>query len=259
MQSVVGILRSHKEAERVVAGLRSIGVRNERINVLTPDANRGDLSEIPTTETEQPGTATAMGGVVGGALGAAGGLSMGAAVASLVVPGVGPVLAIGLAAAAILGAGGAVGGAVAGKALEESMDSGLPIDELFVYEDALRKGRTIVITFLEDDAQAEHAREIMREAGAESVDAARESWWVGLRDDELVGYSKNGDDFNRDERSYRHGFESALHPRLGRKPYAEVANHLRGVYPEEYAEEAFRRGYRRGYSHYREVTSGRQR
>jgi hypothetical protein len=57
MQSVVGILRSHEEAERVVAGLRSIGVRNARINVLMPDANQGDLSEIPTTETEQPGTA----------------------------------------------------------------------------------------------------------------------------------------------------------------------------------------------------------
>src|SRR4030095_6312168 len=106
----------------------------------------------------------------------------------------------------ILGAGGAVGGAVAGRALEDSMSRGLPIDELFVYEDALRQGRTIVIAFVEGNLEAERAREIMREAGAESVDAARENWWVGLRDDELVGYSKNGDDFNRDEAGYRHGF-----------------------------------------------------
>jgi hypothetical protein len=258
MESVVGILKSPREAERVVQGLKSIGIENSQINVLTPEANHDDVSEIPTTETEQPGTAAAMGGVVGGAIGAAGGLSMGAAMASLFVPGVGPVLAIGLAAGAILGAGGAVGGAVAGKALEDSIATGLPIDELFVYEDALRQGRTIVIAFLED-ALVDRAREIMRDAGAESVDAARENWWVGLRDDELVAYSNNGDDFKKDETSYRHGFESALHPKLGRKPYAEAANYLRSEYPDEYADEAFRRGYRRGYFHYRELRTERQR
>jgi hypothetical protein len=257
MKTVVGILNSQSKAGLAVERLQTIGLGMDRINVLTPGASSGELAEIKTTETEQPGTATAIGGVVGGALGAAGGMSVGTSVATLVVPGVGTVLAIGLAAAAILGAGGAVGGAFAGKVLEDSMASGLPIDELFVYEDALRQGRTIVIAFSEDDLEAERARETMREAGAESVDAARENWWVGLQDDRRAVYTRKGNGFSKLDTSYRNGVEAALHPTLGRKPYAEAVKYLRAMYPDEYAEESFRSGYRRGYAYYRDFLCNR--
>jgi hypothetical protein len=65
--------------------------------------------------------------------------------------------------------------------LEDSMTEGLPEDELFVYEDALRKGRSVVIA-LADESKAPLLRELLKAEGAEAVDAAREQWWIGLRD-----------------------------------------------------------------------------
>src|SRR5258705_9877808 len=132
MQTVVGILNSRSDADSTVERLRKAGIASDNISFLTPDTARNKLSEVPRTETEQPGMGAAMGGVVGGALGAAGGMGLGLAIASLLVPGVGPVLAIGMGGAALLGAGGALGGAAVGEALEDEMALGLPVDELFV-------------------------------------------------------------------------------------------------------------------------------
>src|ERR671933_2283731 len=177
MSTVAGIFNSRADAESAVERLRAAGVGEDRISLLTPGTSQGQLDEVPTTETEQPGMGTALGGAVGGALGVAGGLHLGAA-ASLLIPGVGPVFAAGLAAAALLGAGGAATGAAVGGALEDSMARGLPHDELFVYEDALRRGRSVVIAVAEDEPQEEAVRGVFSQSGAESVDAAREEWWV---------------------------------------------------------------------------------
>src|SRR4051812_35595431 len=114
MSTVAGIFKSRSDAERAAENLRSAGIAEERINLLTPGTTATEVEEaVPTTETEQPGMGGALGGTVGGALGAAGGMTLGAAGASLLVPGVGPVLAAGVIGAALLGIGGAAAGAVA--------------------------------------------------------------------------------------------------------------------------------------------------
>lgn len=247
MSTVAGIFNSTAEAERALEGLRSVGIGDERVSLLTPGTSQEKLDEVPTTETEQPGMGTAIGGAVGGALGVAGGLHIGAAVASLLVPGVGPVLAAGLVGAALLGAGGAATGVFAGGALEDSMAKGLPHDELFVYEDALRRGRTVVLAVTDDEEQADSARGVIAQAGAESVDAARDSWWVGLRDAEEAEYTGGGGgDFSADEPVYRRGFEASLHPRGRGRSYEEDAERLRECFGAECDEAAFRRGYERG-------------
>lgn len=51
---------------------------------------------------------------------------------------------------------------------------GIPEDQLFVYENALRKGRTIVIVAPEDGIQAEAARGALEYDGAETIDLVRE-------------------------------------------------------------------------------------
>ncbi len=56
---------------------------------------------------------------------------------------------------------------------ENARSDGLPKDELVVYEDTLRQGRTVLIALTEDATQAEAAR---GQAGAESLDAARDTW-----------------------------------------------------------------------------------
>jgi hypothetical protein len=94
--------------------------------------------------------------------------------------------------------------------MEESLVQGLPRDEVYVYEDALNRGRSVVIAFAETEEAEEPARNIMTAAGAETVDAAREDWWVGLRDAEEEHYTTTGGRFETDEVNYRRGFESAL-------------------------------------------------
>jgi len=246
MKTVVGIFASSREAGRGIDGLQRIGIARENVNFIAPGASEKELVGVPTTDAEQPGVGKAVGGLVGGALGAAGGMQLGTAVASLVLPGVGPIVAIGAAAAALLGVGGAIGGAVAGESLENAVSQGLPKDELFIYEDALRKGRAVVIALAEDGEQADAARETLIQAGAESLDAARENWWVGLRDAEEEAYTAPGRSFKLDEPLYRRGFEAALQRGLRGQPYEEARGELRRRFPESYEEESFRRGYERG-------------
>jgi hypothetical protein len=253
MESVVGIFKTRDDACRAAGYLKSAGIPDEHINVLMPGASEAELKTVPTTETEAPGVGAAIGGVVGGALGAAGGLSLGAAAATFFVSGIGPVIALGLLGAALLGTGGAAGGAVLGEALDEGLVEGLPKDDLFVYEDALRQGRSVVVAFISEGRQAQVVQKLMEQAGAADIDSARENWWLGLRDAEAAQYTGAGRDFAQDEPDYRSGFQAALHPQTRGKSYDEVVDYLKTRYPTNYNEESFRRGYERGRSHGRSL------
>ena len=207
MESVAAVFTSRSDAEQGSAQLLALGIPKDGINILTPHATEKELAAVPTDDAEPLGIGKALGAAVGGAVGLAGGIGLGGAVTSLIVPGIGPVLAIGLAGAALL----AVLGGAAGGAIEKSTAVGLPGDELFVYEDALRQRRTVVIAQAENGSQAEAARGALENAGAESIDRARESWWIGLRDAEKETYNSSGGNFEDDERYFRCGFEAALH------------------------------------------------
>lgn len=245
METVAGIFTSRAAAEKAVEQLQTLGLRPEQVNLLTPGISMAQLETVPTTDAEQPGEARVLGGVVGGAAGASTGL-LGAAVASAFIPGVGPVMAIGLAAAALMGLGGAVAGAMAGEALEKALSTGLPKDELFIYEDALRKERTVLLVLADNEEQADRVRDVSAQAGAESLDAAREHWWLGLRDAEAETYMVQGGDFARDEALYRQGFEAALRADMTDLSDEAALKALQTRYPHVYGEEAFRRGYTRG-------------
>jgi hypothetical protein len=253
MDSVTGIFNTRDDAKRAITELKAGGVSPEDISLLTPQPPGEKRASVPVAYTEQPGAGRAMGGVVGGALGAATGLSLSAAAASIFIPAVGPVLAIGFLGAALFGAGGAIGGAAAGEALEQGMDEGIPVDEMFVYEDALRQGRSVVVVLAKDSLRANIAREVMRQTGSESIDSARENWWVGLRDAEEERYSAEGGDFGRVERNHRQGFEAALSPGMRGKTYDEAVNYLSANYPETYSDHSFRRGYQRGQDYYQRL------
>jgi hypothetical protein len=255
MQAVVGVFSSQTEAEHAIDTLRSTGVSADRITLLVPGDIRTEIEAVPIDTTERPGMGKAMGGVVG----AAGGLTTGAVVAAL-VPGVGLVSALGLLGMAILTAAGGSVGAEAGQSLENRMTEGLPEDEIFVYEDALRKGRTVVIALAEDEEDAAPVRELFETEGAESVDAARHEWWVGLRSAEQEHYSTTGRNFSEDEEFYRLGFEAALHARTRCMEFdqasAEMESKLEDVqkeHPGVDLTEAFTQGYRRGRDYYQRI------
>ena len=85
-----------------------------------------------------------MGGVVGGAIGLAGGFELGVS-ATVLIPGVGPVVAFGVAGAVLLGVTGVVGGSILGQVADSKNTDGIPSDEIFFYEDAVRQGRSVVL------------------------------------------------------------------------------------------------------------------
>jgi outer membrane lipoprotein SlyB len=238
MQTVVGVVRHYGEAERLVAALRDIEVAGQNISALSPTASTRTLGNLPTTESEPPGIGATLGGVIGGAAGTAGGL----AATAVMLPGGGAVMAAGAVALGVLGA---VAGGAIGHELDESFSNGLPTDELYVYRDALQKGRSIVIVTADDDAQAAQVRQLFADLGAESIDAARDAWWIGLRDAEEVEYTRQGGDFRADETPYRLGFDAAARLHDGAPPYEEARAVLHERYGPISEAWAFRVGYER--------------
>jgi hypothetical protein len=250
METIAGIFQSRAEAEEAVRQIHSLGIPNDRIALLTPGMSDERVEHaVPVSDSEQPGIGKALGGTVGGAIGVAGGASLGAAAASLLVPGVGPVLAGAILGAALLGAGGAATGVAVGGALEKDLETGLPHDELYLYEDALRKGQSVVIAFLEEEGARYAVQGALASAGATSIDEARENWWVGIRDAEALEYEAGERSFKADEATYRHGFEAALRTQGGESPRSGSGS----ASLEGETSEAFRCGYERGLAYKKSV------
>jgi hypothetical protein len=258
MEAVSGVFNTRSAAERVVQEAVSAGIPGDKVTLLTPgsvDRIDKEMPSIPTDSTEQPGMGKAIGALVGGGVGLTGG-----ALLIALVPGVGPITAIGLLGAAIAGAAGATVGATVGDKMEKSTIEGLPEDEIFVYEDALRQGRSVVVALAESEESASRLRELMKKEGAESVDAAREQWWIGLRSAEESHYSKSGKNFANDERFYRLGFQAALHAKTRCMEFDQVSGAMNAAledvqrqHPGVDVEEAFTRGYQRGRDYYQQL------
>jgi hypothetical protein len=258
MEAVTGVFATRSAAEHALQHVHAEGIPADKITLLTPgSADRIDkeVEAVPADATEQPGMGKAFGALLGGGVGITGG-----ALLMALVPGVGPVTALGLLGAGILGAAGATVGAAAGGKFEESVTEGLPEDEIFVYEDALRKGRSVVVALTDDKPAAESVREVLKREGAESVDAAREQWWTGLRSAEEGRYAASGRSFSEDEEFFRLGFQAAMHARTRCMEFdqvsAEMDSALEDVqqrFPGKDVEEPFTRGYQRGREHYQQL------
>ncbi len=258
MEAITGVFKTRSDAEHALSEVYKSGVPAERATLLTPgsaDEIAREIRNVPIDTTEQPGMGKAFGALTGGGVGIVGGSMLIA-----LVPGIGPISAIGLLGAAVLGAAGATVGAVIGGKSEESLNQGLPEDEIFVYEDALRKGRTVVMAMADNEAEAERLRQLFNIDGAESVDAAREQWWIGLRSAEESHYSGEGRNFNEDEKFFRMGFEAALHARNRCREFDQVSAEMDATledvkrqYPGHNVEEPFTQGYQRGREHYQQL------
>ena len=191
MRATSGIFRSQADAERASRGLRSTGLRRDRITLLVPGEAGKQVLPVSVSSAEQPGVGKMLGAVTGAAAGLAAGFELGAVV-SAAISGVGPIAAMTFLGATILGLVGAAVGAAAGRALDSALTDGLPADELFVYEDALRKGRSVVLAFPDGQDTTDLVRGILAAEGAESIDEARKQWWIGLRSAEQERYSGRG-------------------------------------------------------------------
>jgi hypothetical protein len=258
MEATTGVFSQRTDAEQALIAVQKSGIAADKVTLLTPgsvDQVNQEVQSIPSDSTEQPGMGKAVGALLGGGIGITGGSLL-----AVLIPGVGPITALGLLGAGILGAAGAAIGSVAGGRAEKASYEGIPEDEIFVYEDALRKGRSVVIAMTDDEASAAKIRGLLQERGAESVDAAREQWWTGLRGGEEARYTKSGGEFTDDERFFRLGFEAALHSKTRCMEFDQVSGAMNAAledaqreYPGKNVEAPFIRGYQRGREHYQEM------
>lgn len=98
---------------------------------------------------------------------------------------------------------------------------------------------------------------MLKAEGAETVDAARDQWWIGLRSAEQEHYLKLNKNFAKYENFYRLGFEASLHAQNRCKEFDQIAsempNHIEELHrhhPGAEIEDAYRRGYERGRVYY---------
>ncbi len=237
MISVVGVFEERAAAENAAEHIRILGFDNGSVHLL-PSAH------VPLATSEQPGMAEAIGGFLGGTIGVAGGLSIGAAIAALLPPAA-PLLAFGYAGAAILGGTGIAAGAAAGGNLGGPLFDGLPADEIFFYEDALQQGKSVVVCMAPGEVNAAEARAIMEREGAESLDAARQEWRVGVEDATEARYHAPPAHLDPREEAFREGVEAASNPEFRGKPWDQVVYLLAERYRGWY-EDAFRNGFTAG-------------
>lgn len=258
MEAVSGVFHSRADATKTINELRKAGIPDNRLGLITPGSDGDELEAgLPITDTESPGMGRAMGAAVGGAMGAAGGATLGLAVATFVIPGIGPVLGFGMLGAALLGAAGATAGAAVGDTIEEELGEGVPHEDIYLFEDSLRHGRSIVIAYAETEDQADKAETIFSRSTAFDLDDLRARWWEELREGERSHYHHDGRDFDRDEESYRRGFQAALHTKRRGKAFSEVENELKSANGGAELDTAFREGYERGLAHQRNVSEAR--
>jgi hypothetical protein len=169
-------------------------------------------------------------------------------------------LTLGMLSAAVLPPADPAVETVADGSPKEFVTLGLAEDEIFVYEDALRRGQSVVIALAEDDVAAAALRKSLQAEGAQAIDAAREQWRIGLRSAEQEHYLKSGRQFGEDEKFYFLGFESALQARNRCKEFDQVASEMASAleelqrqYPGVAVEEPFARGYQRGREYYQRL------
>jgi len=104
----------------------------------------------------------------------------------------------------------------------------------------------VVVVTVDDEERAERVRRLFGDLGAESVDAAREEWWIGLRDAEETHYTQEGGDFRKDEALFRRGFDAAVRLPQAPPPFEEARAILRETDGAAVDERPFRAGYERG-------------
>ncbi|HET7705359.1 MAG TPA: hypothetical protein VFM36_04690 [Thermoanaerobaculia bacterium] len=235
MPTISAVFESAEAARAAMDALAGIGIEEGRINYLMPGNAAGEANPAA-------GLAKGTGATLGGILG------MGAS--TFLIPGLGPIAGVGLIAGAI--AGTALG-AVVGKAVDRKTD--VPREDLYFYEEALRRGQTIIIVNADHGDEETRVRNILEHSGGRSIDSIRREWWYSLRDREREYVRLRGQgDWN--ESDYQSGFEAALHPATRGQDYDQVAAYIESCYPGPCKTEVFRVGFDRGRQYLQGNVSG---
>jgi hypothetical protein len=166
-QTVIGLVATQAEAEKVVAELQRAGFSSKDVSALFADkqGTRDFAMEKNTKAPEGAVTGVGAGGVLGGTLGLLAGIG------ALAIPGLGPFIAAGPIMAALSGAaaGAAVGG-IAGALV----GMGIPELEAKQYEGRVKDGHVLLSVHTDNSDERARAKQVLQSAGAVDVVATGE-------------------------------------------------------------------------------------
>ena len=162
-----GIYKTSQQAESAVDRLVSAGFASSDVSVLLPDSRNSHefAHEKNTKAPEGTTTGVTAGGLLGGSLGLLAGIG------ALAIPGLGPFIAAGpiMGALAGVGVGGAVGGLIGAL-----VGMGIPEYEAKRYEGRVKEGGVLLSVHCNSSEQVSHAKDVLKETGAEDVASAGE-------------------------------------------------------------------------------------
>lgn len=167
-KTVIGIVDTETQADRVVASLQGSGFAANDISVLLPD-RRGTRDFAHEHNTKAPEGAVA-GGAGGGLLG--GTLGLLAGIGALAIPGLGPFIAAGPLMATL---SGAAAGAAVGSVVGALVGMGIPEFEAKKYEGKLRSGNILIAVHVDSGDEQNRAKEILKRENAHDVSSTTEA------------------------------------------------------------------------------------
>jgi hypothetical protein len=167
-KTVIGIVDTETQADRVVASLQGSGFPGNDISVLLPDRSgtRDFAHEHNTKAPEGAVAGAAGGGVLGGTIGLLAGIG------AIAIPGLGPFIAAGPLMAALSGA--AVGAGVGGIT-GALIGMGIPELEAKKYEGKLRGGNILIAVHVDNSDEQKRAEEILKRENAHDVSSTTEA------------------------------------------------------------------------------------
>ncbi|EEF62144.1 DUF2934 domain-containing protein [Pedosphaera parvula] len=167
-RSIFCIAQTDSQAVEIVNQLKTAGFQHDDISVLFPDkqGSRDFAHQQQTKAPEGAVTGAGTGGALGGALGWLAGIG------ALAIPGIGPFIAAGPLMAALSGAAvGATLGGITGALI----GMGIPEYEAKRYEGKIRSGNILISVHTDSSRNADKAKAIFENAGAEDIASAGEA------------------------------------------------------------------------------------
>ncbi len=167
-RSVIALVDTREQAQRIVEALRAAGFADNDISALFPDktSTRDFAVEQHTKAPEGAAVGASAGGVAGGAIGLLAGLG------AIVIPGLGALVAAGPIIALL---SGAAAGAAVGGLTGALVGMGIPEVEAKIYEGKVREGNILLAVHTEDDARRRAAKDVLEASGAHNIHSVGEA------------------------------------------------------------------------------------